>query len=76
MIVKRIAVDAAVLHDVLDCDLVERTLVEQLQERSADRTLGQRCHGLHLPFLPIMPQTGNFCKEKTSKKTGPSGEAS
>ena len=52
------------------------SLVEQLQERSADRTLGQRCHGLHLPFLPIMPQTVNFCKEKTSKKTGPSGEAS
>ena len=32
MIIERIAVDAAVVDDRLDGDLIERTLVEQLQE--------------------------------------------
>ena len=72
VIIERIAVDAAVLHDVLHRDLVERTLVEQLQERSADRTFGQRCHGLHLPFLPYYATDLDFLQgKKQGRRSGP-----
>lgn len=32
MIIKRVAVDAAVLHDCLDRDLIERPVIKQLQK--------------------------------------------
>ena len=46
VIIKCIAVDAAVLHDRLDRDLTERTLVEQLQKRSFNGLVGVSGHSL------------------------------
>ena len=48
MIVKGVAVDTAVLHDLLDSDLVDLLLVEQLHKGSFDSVLSESCHSTPL----------------------------
>ena len=44
VVIERVAVDPAVLHDGLDSDLTERTLIQELQKRVFDGLLGVRGH--------------------------------
>lgn len=44
MVVKGVAVDAALLHNVPDADLVQGLFVEQLQKRRFNGLLGKICH--------------------------------
>ena len=44
VVIERVAVHRAALGDILHGDLVERALVEQLNERLPDRLLGAYCH--------------------------------
>ena len=44
MVVERVAVDPTVLHDGLDSDLTERTLIQELQKRFFDGLLGVSGH--------------------------------
>ena len=53
IVVKGIAVDSTVIHNVLDGDLAQRLLIEQLDKRSADRLLGKICHSFPLPPCPV-----------------------
>ena len=51
MIIEGIAVDAAVLHDVLDGDLIDGALIYQLQKRLHNGFPGERGHGESAPFV-------------------------
>ena len=48
VVIKRIAVNAAVLHDILHGDLAQRPLVEQLEEGFLNCPPGKICHRRHL----------------------------
>ena len=51
MIIEGIAVDAAVLHDVLDRDLIDGALVDQLHKRLHNGFPGERGHRESAPFM-------------------------
>ena len=55
MIIEGIAVDAAVLHDVLDGDLIDGALVYQLPKRLLNGFPGERGHRESAPFAIHRP---------------------
>jgi hypothetical protein len=55
MVVKRVAIDAAILYNVLNGDLIQGTLVEQLQKGFLDGPAGKVRH-TRAPFFIVRPQ--------------------
>ena len=67
MIIEGIAVDAAVLHDVLDGDLIDGALIYQLQKRLHNGFPGERGHGVRLlsyPWAAADPRQNSVLNEK------------